>query len=92
MSDAVTVSRRDFLMSATMFAGVVPTCRTTPAVIGAIVCIGSIVQSPLFGVTPFGPVSPGTVIGIVTLVAVAATQLPGVQALRRMPVSILRKD
>jgi ABC-type lipoprotein release transport system permease subunit len=46
----------------------------------------------LFGVSPFDPVSFAVIVVVALTIAAAATVLPGVRALRRQPLSVLREN
>jgi len=45
----------------------------------------------LFGVSPLDPMSFGAVLAAVVLLALAATLLPGIRAVRDAPLSVLRE-
>jgi ABC-type antimicrobial peptide transport system permease subunit len=62
--------------------------------VGAVLALatGRAMSAILFGVSPFDPVSFAVIVVVALTIAAAATVLPGVRALRRQPLSVLREN
>ena len=54
--------------------------------------LGQLISAFLFGVSPFDPVTLGTVAALFTVVAVVASSVPAARACRTDPIGALRSD